>query len=375
MIATNQSADLTVRVVTDAAGFDGLKTEWNRLAPSIPFRSFRWHRAWWKHFGVDRALLILAVYDQETCVGIAPLFVQRILSAGRVAQFIGSGEVASDQQSILSAPNRETEVGAAIANWFTSDQNEQADLLQLDGIAPNSNAFVAFASAAQQMNYSLIDRSTLHTWRIDLPGSMDEYISQLSKSCRRKVRTAVKRFESGELNVSIASDPTEFECNWMHFVTLHQRRRTSLGDPGCFADGDFAAFLHNIAADFFRSGHLDMVCVSDNSGPIATEICFRDDHCSYAYQIGIDPDALKQNPGWLVNTASIRHAIELGLSEFDFCRGDFDYKRQLGAEKTACQRLRLTPNRMRSQVLNAAITGGTAMRNWCQNTFNIPATQ
>ena len=113
-----------------------------------------------------------------------------------------------------------------------------------------------------------------------------------------------------------------------------------------------------------------MVCVKHAGRPIASEICFRSPLGTYAYQIGIDPDSLKQNPGWLVNAASIRLAIQQGLSYFDFCRGDFDYKRQMGAKPVVCRRLRMVPPRLRSQVLNAVITNGTAVKNWCQTTFS-----
>ena len=186
MTAAHQSSGLTVRVVNEDSGFKSLQDDWTRLGGEIPFRDFRWHHTWWEHFGHDHDLMILAIYDQAHCIAIAPFFVQRILSLGRVAQFLGSGEVASDQQTILAPPNRSTEVGRCVANWFASDQNHVADLLQLDGIDNGCPAFSAFVSSANELGYSLVDRSTLHTWRIQLPHSTEEYVAGLSKSCRRK---------------------------------------------------------------------------------------------------------------------------------------------------------------------------------------------
>ncbi len=374
-MSSSQSPDgLSVRLINDVKAFDALEPAWNRLEGKVPFRSFRWHRTWWKYFSGEHSLNILAVYDQSNCIGIAPLFVERMLAGSRVAQFIGSGEVATDQQSILAAPGHADEVSTEIAQWLNGDQNTVADLLQLDGVDVNCDVFASFENAARAANYTLVDTSSIHTWRLPLPATMDDYVSSLSKSCRRKVRTALKRFASGELTVSIANDTEAFEENWNHFVNLHQLRRASLGENGCFADEKFSAFLHDIASQFFATGELDMVCISKDDKAIATEICFRGPGCSYAYQIGNDPNSLKDNPGWLVNTASIQHAIDLGLNEFDFCRGDFEYKRQLGAEAHICRRLRMTPPRLRSQVLNAAITGGTAVRNWCQSTLHFSTT-
>ena len=118
MSAENLANDVSVQAITDVQRFEQLKADWDRVCCGLPFRTFEWNYHWWRHFGADRSLLILAVYDAGVCIGIAPFFVERSLSVGRVVQFIGSGEVASDQQTILSAPSRSSDVGTAIANWL-----------------------------------------------------------------------------------------------------------------------------------------------------------------------------------------------------------------------------------------------------------------
>ena len=77
---------------------------------------------------------------------------------------------------------------------------------------------------------------------------------------------------------------------------------------------------------------------------------------------------------FLINNAgrSIRRAIESGLTNFDLCRGDAEYKRHLGAAPTVCKKLRIVPPRLRSQVLNLAMTTGAAMKNWCHG--KLPGT-
>jgi CelD/BcsL family acetyltransferase involved in cellulose biosynthesis len=46
----------------------------------------------------------------------------------------------------------------------------------------------------------------------------------------------------------------------------------------------------------------------------------------YAYQSGIDPNSLDDQPGRLSNLASIRRAIERGDLFYDLLRGDEPYK-------------------------------------------------
>ena len=322
----------------------------------------------------------MTVHDAQQCVGIAPFFIDRSLTYGRVVQFLGSGEVASDQLSILSLPERCQEVGAAVANWFAAQYGQcksaygdcdclghSIDLLQLDGVDGSCPTFEAFTIQLEHFHFAIHDQSTVHTWRIDLPPSMDAYLAMLSKPSRRKVREALKRFATATFSVDLGESERSFNENWSKLTNLHQRRRQSLGECGCFTSTAFSQFLREVARQFHQMGRLDLACISSPSGPIAAEICFRDCKSSFAYQIGIEPDALVHNPGWLVNTASIQHAIDLGLSSFDLCRGDSEYKRHLGASPKICRKLRIVPPCLRSQFLNTAIATGSAVKHFCQD--------
>ncbi len=379
MSAVEDFPELSIRVISDIHQFGELERDWDRICCCVPFRSFQWNYQWWRHFHGNRSLLILAVYEAGHCIGIAPFHIDRTLTHGRVVQFVGSGEVASDQLSILSLPDRSHEVGTVIARWFADGYRPSKagqpspcgfDLLQLDGIDAECPTFKAFLEELNQLHFAIHDQSTVHTWRIVLPASMDAYLAMLSKSCRRKVRTALKHFDDSTYSVTTAESEESLEAIWLSLIDLHQRRRQSLGETGRFADATFSRFLLDVAKRFHHMGRLDLICISSAAGPIAAEICFRDCTSSFAYQIGIAPDALGHNPGWLVNTASIRRAIDLGLSSFDLCRGDAEYKRHLGARPTVCKKVRIVPPCFRSQFRNTAIVTGSAVKHFCQDVLN-----
>src|SRR5262249_48782604 len=90
---------------------------------------------------------------------------------------------------------------------------------------------------------------------------------------------------------------------------------------------------------------------------------------TYEYQVGIDPESLAEYPGWLVNSAAIRHAIENKRKGFDLLRGDEPYKSHLGAEPRACKELRIVPNRLRSQLWHKAWRTGNTMKDWLKNSL------
>ncbi len=318
-------------------------------------------------------MFIVTVFDGPKCIGIAPFFIANQEPLGRVLRIMGSGEACADYLSILSLSTDADRVAKSISDWMRQRQDErgccdsslpQWDLMELDGLDSECPTLRAFLHSIESNGFGVRLSSKVNTWRLSISDSMDDYLSQLSKQSRRKIRTAIKRFDSHEFQVSIASRDDEFDAAWNQLIALHQRRRNSLGESGCFASGVFNDFLLDVAKAFFESGMLDLVSVARGECIIATELCFRGLTTTFAYQIGIEPDSLKENPGWLVNAASIRHAMRQEQSGFDWCRGDEEYKRRLGASPKPCLQCRVVPPTFRSQIWDAALLGHTTVKEW-----------
>ena len=64
-------------------------------------------------------------------VGIAPWYIARSPIAGRVVQFMGSGEACSEYQTVLTRPGSEREIAAALSQWLSTDGAGDWDLLLL----------------------------------------------------------------------------------------------------------------------------------------------------------------------------------------------------------------------------------------------------
>src|SRR5207245_2294560 len=76
------SSAIRIVEVTMLDGFDAMRTEWNQLVDRLPvpspFQTWEWNRAWWNHFGEERALLILEFRQAGRLIGIAPFFRHRL---------------------------------------------------------------------------------------------------------------------------------------------------------------------------------------------------------------------------------------------------------------------------------------------------------
>lgn len=372
---------LTIESWVSLDGVPELTEAWKRLASRIPFTSWPWQSAWWRAYGTGRQLFVLSARLHGRIVGILPGFVERSNPLGGIVRLLGSGEVCSDQLGLLAEPGLETAVGTAIGNYLadkvdplssvesTSGSDGQSavppwDLLEFEGLAHDGPAMAALLTRLEERGFHCHRSTPLNTWRIELPSNMEEYVGGLSKSSRRKMRSVLKRLASDPLEVAFVETEADFEQIWPAFVQLHQRRRASLGEDGCFSREVMGGFLEEIARESHRAGMLDLACVRLAGRPIASELCFRGATTTFAYQIGVDPDFLDENPGWLVNAASIQRAIQMGQRGFDLCRGDNEYKHRLGAAPQPCESCRIVPPRLRSQLWDAALVTQTMVKGW-----------
>lgn len=365
---------LEVRRISDSGCLQELSRQWDRLASNVPLRSFAWHASWWKHYGDQRGLYALVVHDaDESIIGIAPWFVEQRPGQGRVLSWLGSGEVCSDYQSILVQEEHADAVTEALAEWLDKAAGDDTwDLLHLDTV-PTRDATVASLVAQLWTGGHTIHREPgPNCWRVELPPSWGEYVDSLSKSHRKQVRRIERRqLETGRAVFRLADSAIELARGLDILVELHQQRRNSLGEPGCFASEQFESFIRDAATHILASGQLRLGWVEVDGEPAAVEFQLADGHVTYAYQAGVNPKLLDEEPGRMINIATIRHAIEEGQRSFDFLRGDEPYKAHWRAEPHATVSYRIVPQKALSQVRHGLWLAKDNVKQWVKSGLEL----
>ena len=222
-----------------------------------------------------------------------------------------------------------------MADWLIALRKENAagrpqawDRLEFGGIADDDEAMgPLLEQLARSAAPSSIGARRKYCWRVELPNSWEEYLAGLSKSHRKQLRRFQRRlFASGRAVLRTVATEQEFRQAFEILIDLHRRRRESLGDRGCFHSGRFTEFHREIAWRFFERGLLRLSWLELDSRPVACEYQLLGGETVYAYQSGIDPAALEEEPGRLATMATLRAAIESGYRVYDLLRGDEAYK-------------------------------------------------
>lgn len=338
-----------------------LEVAWRELANGHPFSDWDWCHSWWSAYGDDRELYVLVATDDSHVVGIAPWCLEKSATRGRRVKFLGTGHACTDYVSILATPEQQDRVTNAFANWLlkANEATERAntwDFLSFEGVLRDSSSMNALRGAMEVIGHTTHDDAPLRCWRLNVGADWDGYLSSLgSKSKRRKVRDVRRKYiENGRSNFQVATSDSQFEEYFNDFVLLHQMRRESLGECGCFASSEFSTFLEALSRHYFAQGRLLLTRLKIDNELAASSLGIQDAGTHYMYQTGMAPSMSEHSPGWIMNVQNILHAQQQGLTSIDYLRGDEPYKERLGAVPIEMDKFRIVGRRASSVILDSA---------------------
>jgi CelD/BcsL family acetyltransferase involved in cellulose biosynthesis len=365
------------RCIDNLCELEQYRGAWDALAEGCVFRGWSWLSTWWRHYGHRGGRRELRVYlafnaisaEPESLVGVLPCYVEVSWSQGRVLRLLGDGEVCSDHLGLLAAPGSADEAAAAIATHLAA--SDEWDLLDLSAV---DDDYVATTKLLDGLALNDCMTSRLladRCWVIDLPTTWEEFLALQSKSHRKQLRQLDARvLQLESTRWKLITSPDDFATAWSTLVDLHQRRRKSLGEPGCFASRTWAAFHWEVAQKLLAEGRLRLSVLELDGRAIAAEYHLAGTRTTYAYQGGLDPDRRAEEPGQLSTICSIKQAIAEGHAHFDLLRGDEPYKAHWRATPRQAVRLVAVPPRTWPKLRHLT---GTSARNVARAARNLTA--
>lgn len=316
---------MTLIKITSTEQFRELESEWNQLTAE-PLRGFDWNFAWWTSFGTGCELRIYCCEHDGRIVGIAPFFVDHWLGQKRL-RFLGSGSTCSDYAEIISLPAHRNDFVTEIAADINNASN--ISMVELEGVCGGTQDDLI----CEQLGNSFwrYQGELEPTWILKIPETWEQFVISTGQSLRRKVKKAVKRLETGEINVCSTRDKLDFGSAFDILVELHQERFVSKGEPGVFSDPRFESFLRMAVRSLCSKNRAEILVAYSQGNPIVAQLYLLGEQGPQLYQSGVRMEAMKLEPGHLLFTYAVRKAIENGFRVFDFLRGSEAYKPYWGA--------------------------------------------
>ncbi len=161
---------------------------------------------------------------------------------------------------------------------------------------------------------------------IVLPATWDEYFRSLSLNRRHILHRKLRSLEKAH-TVEFRDCPQYNLDNMLsRFIELHERRWRSAHVSGVFSDSKMEGFYRDIAAQFLKKGWLQFSCLFVDSEVASAEYAFVYNQKFYCVTFARDIGYSEYSLGHLHQMFLIKQAIEKGLREYDFLRGDEPYK-------------------------------------------------
>lgn len=359
---------MKIKIIDQLKELAASESDWNSVAGERCFFTWQWCASWFKELAAedDKLHIIVGVDNDGRWLGIAPLMV-----SGRKLRFLGSGAACSDYANLIVEQSNYNAFAELVAKYlateFTSDGVlSQVDVFEIEGCGGNDRNLDYFSELLQINDFAKHETETEGTWKVLLPESFDQLNATFSKSMRRKTKAARKRLAEPDIDVVFAGQDN-FSTLWDTFVHLHQKRRNSIGQLGCFADEKFERFLRSAVTGLMSLGRSDLVVIKKAGSPIAAILLVYCDETCMMYQSGIDPEMASLEPGYQSVMVSIEHAIEKGFKFFDFLRGDEPYKGRWSTTREPIVRRKFIPPNMSAQLKHGTWVIGRSIKNYVTN--------
>jgi CelD/BcsL family acetyltransferase involved in cellulose biosynthesis len=162
---------------------------------------------------------------------------------------------------------------------------------------------------------------------IKISGDFAAYLQTLptkhSGNFRRQLR---KLKESHAVTLDIAIAPAQAEKDFAVLCELHRQRWAGRNEASAFDNERSQLFHQRVVQAAAADGVVRIFTLKCDGQSVAALYCFLYDNRLTYYQSGIDVGYEKKSVGVTLLGMVLQHCFEQGYREFDFLRGEEEYK-------------------------------------------------
>jgi CelD/BcsL family acetyltransferase involved in cellulose biosynthesis len=327
---------------TSFDSLDFTATAWNELVAAgvtdAPFLRREYLATWWKTLGggewKDAKLALVTASENDQLVGIAPLF----LNNTSALMLLGSIEI-SDYLDLVARPEHLQAFVSGLLDWLTNTYPEQWSLLDWVNLPEQSPTLAALKAESDKRGWEYSEEIYQPTPYIPLPGDFETYLESLDKKQRHEVRRKMRRAEESGRGVRwyIVEDAESLDGEMEAFIQLmaHDPAKESFLTPAMRAQ------LKESARAAFDAGHLQLAFLEVDGEKACGYFNFDYANRIWVYNSGLDRKFMDISPGWVLLGHLLQWANDHKRSEFDFMRGNEEYKYRFGAVNRQVMRVRV----------------------------------
>lgn len=319
---------LRAEVLADPTHVHAHEPAWDALAVQTgrPFCCPAWMMAWWRHVAPAGAQLrVIAVFDGQELVGLAPFFADR--GWGGVVRYRLLSSGTSARLDVLARPGREPDVGEAIARCLT-EAEPRPDVVTFEG-TPAASPWPALLCRA----WTGAGRWTAHRQfaqpapYVDLQGSMSytEWLASKSANFRQSTRRRQRQLHARGAVVRLCEDTAALAPGLDAFARLHRLRWSTRGGSAVL-DAGVERMLAEAGPRLLADRRLRLWSVELGGQAISAHLFLSAGGETSYWLGGFDTAWESVQPSLSTLRAALEHAFASGDRRFDLGPGGQPYK-------------------------------------------------
>ncbi len=282
-------------------------------------------------------VLVTAREDDGKLIGIAPLFISEYDGQSALL-LIGSIEI-SDYLDLIVRMDDHARFITGLLDFLASSLPDNWRGLDWYNLPDSSPTLAALKAESTQRGWTHLEEMYRPTPRIALNGDFEEYLSRVEKKQRHEIRRKMRRAEESGRGVRwYISDMADVEAEIDSFLGLMEHDQGKAG----FLHDDMRAQMRDVIRTAHEHGWLWLAFLEADGQRIAANLNFDYNNKLWGYNAGVNRDFMDLSPGWVLLGYVLQWACENKRTEFDFMRGDEEYKYRFGAVNQYVMRVKLT---------------------------------
>ena len=270
-----------------------------------------------------------------------------LMTRGRTARRLewwGAG-IADIGAASLSSPDAAPLLWTKIA--ALARQNHAAQLAQIEATSP-------LVGLAAQSGWTVSQAEACPV--LALPDAWNDYVSGLGKNMREQIKRYPKRLgKEFRVEYQLAQSADEVRIALDDLFQLHGKRWRARGQAGVLATPRRQKFHRVLCEALRRKNQLRLWTLRcDDRAACVLLSYFYDGRYSF-FIGGFEPELMRWSVGTCLFARVFQLAIEEGAHEFDFLRGEEEYKYRFGAVNRDYKTLTWNDDSPRGQMLGRRI--------------------
>ena len=324
-----------------------LAADWNMLLSEsishFPFLRNEYLSAWWETRGggewPESELAVVTAHQAGRLAGIAPLFYSRNRDGFPALLLLGSIEI-SDYLDIIVRPADLSVFLAGLLDFIAQPGRLGWGLLDWHNLPESSPTLPALSAEAEKRGWTFTRERTSHVPSIPLTGDFETYLAGIDKKQRHEIRRKIRRAEESGRDVHwyIVKDGSTLDAEVEAFLEL------MAGDPekAAFLTPAMRSQMRLACRAAFDCGWLQLAFLVADGQKAAGYLNFDYLNRIWVYNSGLDRRFMDLSAGWVLLGYLLQWANDNKRAEFDFMRGNEDYKYRFGGVDGFVVRARVT---------------------------------